>query len=87
MYLLLSWVVFYTLVNWMAAIYLFCFSPEGAFIGQLSPFDMLCMREYDYDFLSKENGIILSVSPVLVRMESLNISIPAPHAFSHILHE
>ena len=65
MYLLLTWVVFYTLVNWIAAIYLFCFSPEGAFIGQLSPFDMLCMLEYDYDVLSKENGIILSVSFVL----------------------
>ena len=65
MYLLLTWVVFYTLVNWIAAIYLFCFSPEGVFIGQLSPFDMLCMLEYDYDVLSKENGIILSVSFVL----------------------
>ncbi len=62
MYLLLTWVVFYILVYWIAAIYLFCFSPEGGFIGSLSPFDMMCMLEYDYDVLSKENGIILSLS-------------------------
>jgi len=37
--------------------------------------------------VSTSIGIILSVSPVLVRMESLNISIPAPHAFSPILLE